>query len=136
MTDTRHLVNGTLNWAENMLLAHLNRRSTTQRAVIACNEAGFDVILTYEELYQQVRKAAHALRKLGIKEGDRVAAFAPNNAEAIVMLLATTSIGAVRVADFSRSKVLLESRSGLLARPSSVSTLAWSVWTRSSLPSC
>jgi acyl-coenzyme A synthetase/AMP-(fatty) acid ligase len=136
MTDTRHLVNGTLNWAENMLLAHMNRRSTTQRAVIACNEAGFDVILTYEELYQQVRKAAHALRKLGVKEGDRVAAFAPNNAEAVVMLLATTSIGAVRVSCLILCKTSPACRFGLLARQSLVLTLAWSVWTRSSLPSC
>jgi acetoacetyl-CoA synthetase len=103
MNETRNLVNGKLNLAENLLLSHIHRRSTTQRAVVACSEAGFDVVLTYEELYQQVRRASHALTKLGVKEGDRVAAFAPNNAEAIVMMLATTAIGAVSQVALPRS---------------------------------
>lgn len=79
-----------------MLMAHAFRRSQSKKAIIACQESELVVTLTYEELYQHVRLAAHALTSLGVKEGDRVALYMPNNAEAAIMLLAITSIGAVR----------------------------------------
>jgi acetoacetyl-CoA synthetase len=51
--------------------------------------------ISYEELYNDVLKFAEALKSLGVQQGDRVAAYIPNCAEAIIAMLATTSIGAV-----------------------------------------
>jgi len=53
------------------------------------------VRITYRELFDRVAKCAEALKRLGIKKGDRVAGMVPNVAEAIVAMLATTSLGAV-----------------------------------------
>ena len=50
---------------------------------------------TFDELYIQVARAASGLRTLGIGVGDRVAAFTPNNAEAVVLVIATSSLGAI-----------------------------------------
>ena len=40
-------------------------------------------------------KLAYSLKKLGLKQGDRVAAVLPNSHEAVIAMLATTSIGAI-----------------------------------------
>jgi acetoacetyl-CoA synthetase len=51
--------------------------------------------LSWTELADNVRKLATQLRALGIKPGDRVAAYLPNIPEAVAAVLATSSIGAV-----------------------------------------
>jgi acetoacetyl-CoA synthetase len=51
--------------------------------------------VTHAQLRAEVSRVAQALRALGVKAGDRVAAFIPNMPEAIVGMLATASIGAV-----------------------------------------
>jgi acetoacetyl-CoA synthetase len=51
--------------------------------------------MSWPELAGQVRILATRLRALGVKPGDRVVACLPNVPEAIVALLATTSIGAI-----------------------------------------
>lgn len=51
--------------------------------------------ISYQELYNDVLKFAEALKSLGVKKGDRVAAYIPNCAEAIIAMLATTSLGAL-----------------------------------------
>jgi len=51
--------------------------------------------LDWRELGTNVRKLATRLRALGIKPGDRVAAYLPNIPEAVTALLATSSIGAI-----------------------------------------
>jgi acetoacetyl-CoA synthetase len=51
--------------------------------------------LSWPELARQVRVLATRMRALGIQPGDRVVAYLPNSAEAIVAMLATASIGAV-----------------------------------------
>jgi len=43
-------------------------------------EQAFVRSLTFEELYIEVAQAASALKKLGVKQGDRVAAVSSNNA--------------------------------------------------------
>lgn len=50
---------------------------------------------TYKQLYDQVRRCAAAMKAMGIKKDDRVAAYIPNCAEAIIAMLATTSLGAI-----------------------------------------
>ena len=108
ITETkRFLPRAKMSWAENILLSHPYARSKTHLALINCiepdlkaNERGrlASTCLrshTFEELYIEVAKAASGLRRLGIGVGDRVAAFTPNNAEAVVLVIATSSIGAI-----------------------------------------
>lgn len=84
---------------QNVLLGHPNARSTTALAVISTAEplgnADSDrpsVIgtLTWAELYDAVRIAAHALRTLGVVTGDRVASYSASNAEIVVANLAAS----------------------------------------------
>src|SRR4051794_31761089 len=49
------------------------------------------VIYTAQRLRDEVRKAAAGLKRLGVRPGDRVAAYLPNVPEALVLMLATTS---------------------------------------------
>jgi len=51
--------------------------------------------MSWEELGGKVRILATELRKLGVKPGDRVVAYLPNIPEAMIAMLATTSIGAI-----------------------------------------
>ena len=71
-----------------MLLGHSLARSDKHTAIISLieplgesqAEPAFVRSLTFEELYIEVAQAASALRKLGVKQGDRVAAVSSNNA--------------------------------------------------------
>jgi acetoacetyl-CoA synthetase len=51
--------------------------------------------LTAAELRDQVRRVRAGLRRLGVGPGDRVAAYAPNVPETLVLMLAAASLGAV-----------------------------------------
>ena len=58
---------------------------------------GEDVVkrhITHRELYDSVSRLTQALRAQGVCEGDRVAGFLPNMPEAVMLMLATASIGA------------------------------------------
>ena len=59
------------------------------------DERGMLETLTRDALYEQVRRLASALRGMGVTRGDRVVAYLPNIPEAVVALLAVSSIGAV-----------------------------------------
>lgn len=58
-------------------------------------------IFTYEELSGEVNKFANALKKLGVKKGDRVGIYLPMIPEAIISMLACARIGAVHSVVFS-----------------------------------
>ncbi len=64
-------------------------------ALIGWNERGLSQRISYRQLYASVSSCAAGLRKLGISHGDRVAAFIPNIPEAVIAMLAATSIGAL-----------------------------------------
>ena len=57
--------------------------------------------LTYEELFSAVCKFANALKKLGVKKGDRVGIYLPMIPEVIISMLACARIGAIHVVVFS-----------------------------------
>ncbi len=78
------------NFAENLLKFRDNKI-----AVISYREDFPKATLTYEELYQNVSSCVTALKNIGVKKGDRVAGFITNIPEAIIAMLAATSIGAV-----------------------------------------
>jgi acetoacetyl-CoA synthetase len=79
-----------LNFAENLL-----RRRDDEIAIYFRAEDQADYTLTFRQLYQQVGSVAAWLRAQGLQPGDRVAAYLPNMPEAVVAMLAATSLGAV-----------------------------------------
>ena len=78
-----------LNFAENLL-----RFRDARQAFIFRGEAHKRITMTYAELYTTVARLARSLRDLGLKPGDRVAAYMPNMMETAIAMLASTSIGA------------------------------------------
>ncbi len=58
-------------------------------------------ILTYGELFSAVNKLANALKKLGVKKGDRVGIYLPVIPEVVISMLACARIGAVHCVVFS-----------------------------------
>lgn len=51
--------------------------------------------VTWAELWESVRLTRSALKRSGVKTGDRVAALVANSVWAIVLFLASASLGAV-----------------------------------------
>ncbi|RPI16346.1 MAG: acetoacetate--CoA ligase [Lysobacterales bacterium] len=78
-----------LNYAENLLA-----RDDDHPALVFANERGDRRQLSYRELRAEVGRVAAGLRALGIGPGDVVAGFVPNVPEAVVAMLAATSLGA------------------------------------------
>jgi acetoacetyl-CoA synthetase len=66
-----------------------------QPAIVAGNERGEGVVLSWAELRRQAASLALELRRRGIVRGDRVAAYLPNIPAAVVGLLACASLGAI-----------------------------------------
>ena len=79
-----------LNFAENLL-----KYRDEGTAILFKAEGAPVVRMTYAELYGEVARVAGALRGMGIRPGDRVAAFMPNMPHTVIAMLAATSIGAV-----------------------------------------
>jgi acetoacetyl-CoA synthetase len=78
-----------LNFAENLM-----RYRDDRPAFIFKGETQKYARLTYRELHQTVARLAKSLRELGVKPGDRVAAYMPNMMETAIAMLAATSVGA------------------------------------------
>ncbi len=90
MPGARWFPGATLNYAE-----HLLRSTGDTPAIIGRSQTRDDVTITWDELRDQVARVAAGLRGLGVKRGDRVAAYAPNIPETLVAFLATAALGAV-----------------------------------------
>ena len=88
-------VGGKLNVSVNCVDRHLTGPRRNKAALIWEGEPGDRRTLTYWELSREVNRAANALRRLGIKRGDRVAIYLPMIPEAAIAMLACTRIGAV-----------------------------------------
>ncbi len=94
MPYTRWFEGSSLNYAEKLLYPP-GLASSLQAAVIAMTETGAEQILSYAELRVLVARCAEALKREGVVEGDRVAAFACNLPETLAVLLASASLGAI-----------------------------------------
>jgi acetoacetyl-CoA synthetase len=79
-----------LNYAENLL-----RHDDDHPAIIARDEIGRERTLSHRQLREQVARVAAGMRASGINAGDRIAAFLPNGTEAVIGMLAASSIGAI-----------------------------------------
>ncbi|XOB46538.1 MAG: acetate--CoA ligase [Candidatus Nealsonbacteria bacterium] len=58
-------------------------------------------ILTYYDLYRKVNRFANALKRSGVKKGDRVGIYLPMLPEVVISMLACARIGAVHSVVFS-----------------------------------
>ena len=79
-----------LNYAENLL-----RYRDDKIAIHFKGEGQTLRSLTYKDLFNEVEKLAQSLKESGVQKGDRICGFIPNMPEAIIAMLATTSIGAI-----------------------------------------
>ena len=82
-----------LNYAEQML--RLPGCDDDTVVVLGRSQTRAPVDLTAAELRAQVARCRAGLARLGVRRGDRVAAYLPNVPEAVVLMLATASLGAV-----------------------------------------
>ena len=80
---------------------HLKNWRRNKVAIYWVGENGEKRTLSYSQLYTEVNKLAAALKKLGVKDGDRVAFYLPMIPEMMVAMLATARIGAIHTVVFS-----------------------------------
>lgn len=90
MMDTKWFLGAKLNFAENLL-----KDRDSRIALISVRENSPTLKLSYAELFEQVSSCVKLLRELGVKKGDRVAAYITNIPESVIGMLATASIGAI-----------------------------------------
>ena len=90
MPGARWFPGARLNYAENLL-----HYRDDHPALIAYNEGGQRRVLSYRQLCAEVARVASGLKEMGVQPGDRVAGFLPNIPEAVIAMLATTSLGAI-----------------------------------------
>ncbi|HEX7172914.1 MAG TPA: acetoacetate--CoA ligase [Candidatus Limnocylindria bacterium] len=93
MPGARWFPGARLNWAEHCL--RLDGRADDEVVVIARSQTRARTTLTAAQLRDEVARVRGGLVRLGVRRGDRVAAYLPNVPEAAVGLLATASIGAI-----------------------------------------
>ncbi|CAF4073532.1 unnamed protein product [Rotaria sp. Silwood2] len=87
----RWFLGARLNYAENLL------RFKDDRIAIYASSEGDPSIkkTTFAELNESVRRYRAALQHVGVTVGDRVAVYLPNSPEALIICLATASLGAI-----------------------------------------
>jgi acetoacetyl-CoA synthetase len=90
MADARFFPDARLSFAENLLV-----RRDDATAIVAFAADGARRTLTFGELAAEVARVAAGLRDLGVAAGDRVVAVLPGGPEAVVAMLAASSVGAI-----------------------------------------
>jgi acetyl-CoA synthetase len=94
-------IGGRMNIIQSCLDRYRDQKTHDKLAIIFEGEPGDVRKLTYAELDRQVCKLAGALRRLGIRPGDRIGIFMPMCPEVAISVLATAKIGAVIIPLFS-----------------------------------
>jgi acetoacetyl-CoA synthetase len=89
MPGARFFADARLNFAENVL-----RRRDSSPAIIFSGEQRRGT-MSHAELHSDVGRFAAALRAMGVRPGDRVAAYMSNLPETVIAALGTAAIGAV-----------------------------------------
>ena len=93
MPGARWFPGATLNYAEHVL--RMPGRDDEDTVVFAYSQSREPIELSARQLRDQVRSVRAGLKARGVGQGDRVAAYAPNIPETYVLMLATTSLGAI-----------------------------------------
>jgi len=87
---SKFLINSELNFAENLL-----SKNDNSKAITFISENGYREVRSWKDLNLNVNKIANFIKKINIKENDRVAAYLPNLIETVEAFIATTSLGAI-----------------------------------------
>jgi acetyl-CoA synthetase len=80
---------------------HLKTWRRNKVAMYWEGENGEEKTLSYSQLYREVNRLASALKKLGVKDGDRIALYLPMIPELPIAMLAAARIGAIHTVIFS-----------------------------------
>jgi len=94
-------VGGKYNIVHDALDKHAKGPNKDKIAFYFEGEPGDTQEITYEDLYKKVNKLANAMKKMGIKKGDRVGIYMPMVAELPIAMLASAKLGAVHSVVFS-----------------------------------
>ncbi|MEC4889344.1 MAG: acetate--CoA ligase [Nitrospira sp.] len=94
-------VGATCNISYNCLDRHVKGGRKNKVAVIWVGENDTERVFTYGQLYREVCRCANALKKMGLKKGDRVTIYLPKIPEQIVAMLACARIGAIHSVVYS-----------------------------------
>jgi len=86
--NSHYFKDSKLNFAHNLLF-----KKTNEIAIHFRGENGYEKSISWKKLYGDVCKLSNFFKKNGLKRNDRVAAYLPNNIEAIVGLLASSKNG-------------------------------------------
>ena len=87
---TKFFSDSKLNYAENIL-----KKKSSELAISFLSEKGFEEEISWEQLYNKVCKFSNYLKSIGLKKGDRVAAYVPNKIESIISFLACAKNGII-----------------------------------------
>ena len=79
----------------NCLDRHLRGPRRNKAAIVWEGEPGDRRVLTYWDLAREVSRCGNALKRLGVRRGDRVGIYLPMMPEAAIAMLACARIGAV-----------------------------------------
>ena len=93
-------VGGQINASYNTLDVNQQEKSS-KTAIFWEGEDGSSRIITYGDLYTQVKKFANVLKSLGVKTGDRITIYLPMVPELVIAMLACSRIGAIHTVVFS-----------------------------------
>ena len=93
--DAKWFIGGKLNAAANCLDRHLKGPRRNKAAIVWEGEPGDRRVLTYWDLAREVSRCGNALKRLGVRRGDRVGIYLPMIPEAAIAMLACARIGAV-----------------------------------------
>ncbi|MGF6724813.1 acetyl-CoA synthetase [Paraburkholderia sp. GAS41] len=85
---------GELNASYNSLDRHVKAGHGQRTAIVFEADDGTVTNVTYQDLLQRVSRFANALKKRGVKKGDRVVIYMPMSIEGIVAMQACARIGA------------------------------------------
>lgn len=92
---------GKVNACYNCLDRHLEQSGHKIAYYWQGDEPNHTMSVTYRELYQEVCKFSNVLKKLGLKQKDRVCIYLPMSIEAIAAMLACARIGVVHTVVFA-----------------------------------
>ena len=87
-------VGGKLNVSVNCLDRHVRGWRRNKAAFIWEGEPGEERVLTFADLHREVNRFANAMKRLGVRKGDRVTIYMPMIPELPIALLACARIGA------------------------------------------
>jgi acetyl-CoA synthetase len=85
---------GEINASYNCIDRHVEAGHGAKNAIIFEADDGTVVNVTYQDLLQRVCRFANALKKRGVKKGDRVVIYMPMSVEGVVAMQACARIGA------------------------------------------